>query len=144
MPRYYQYVSGVAPEVYEPRLKELMKSDPRKLKAQLAEDIVTAFHDAQKAHQAHEEFDRIFRDKGLPDQIPETKLSLKECDVVSLLKECGLVASKGEARRLIVQGGVKIDQKRVEDPQEVIQLKNPVLVQCGKRKFAKVIYDGGN
>jgi tyrosyl-tRNA synthetase len=61
---------------------------------------------------------------------------------VSLLKEAGLVASKGEARRLVEQGGVRIDQEKISDTAQKVDITKPVLVQCGRRKFAKVHYGG--
>ena len=86
------------------------------------------------------EFDRMFKEKGLPDDIPEIKLPAKTLDLVSLLKDAGLAASKGEAKRLIEQGGVRLNQEKVSDPAKIVDLSKPVLIQCGKRKFAKVCH----
>lgn len=140
--RYYQYTSSIPKEVYTARIQEMMTTDPRGLKAQLAEDITTFYHGAENAKLAREEFDRIFKNKGLPDDIPELKFAVEEMDVVSLLKDCNFVSSKGEARRLIAQGGVKLDQEKVADEKLVVNLKDEHLLQCGKRKFAKVKFDG--
>jgi len=142
--RYYQYISGMAEEECISVLTEL-KNAPRELKAKLAAQIVELYYDKEKAAQAREEFDRVFRDKQLPDEIEEVTLSIKQLsggkmNVVDLLKESGLTSSKSEARRLVEQGGVKIDEKRISSAEDQILLSNtqPVVVQCGKRKFARV------
>lgn len=136
--RYYRYASGVIAEVWQPRVKEMLKTDPRNLKAQLAADIVDSFHGEGEGVKAREEFDRIFKNKGLPDDILEVQLEQKNLDIVSVLKQADLVKSKGEGRRLIEQGGVKVDQEKVSDVNLVLDLTKEKLVQCGKRKFAKV------
>ncbi len=141
VPRYFQYASGLTKEQYHPLLSEFQKN-PRQIKAELGKQIVSLYHGQAKAEHALEEFDRVFRDKGMPDDIPTVKLSQKSMDASTLLKEAGLVASKGEARRLIEQGGVKIDQEKMTDSFKVIELSKPILVQCGKRKFARVEYGG--
>ena len=137
IPRYFQYVSGLPSADYQPWMEKL-SNDPRNLKAKLAETIVASYYGKKEAEQARGEFDRIFKEKGLPDEIPAIKLSARKMDLVSLLKETGLVSSKNEARRLIEQGGVKLDQKTVTDWTFSVTLSKPILVQCGKRKFAKV------
>ncbi|MBI4358421.1 MAG: tyrosine--tRNA ligase [Candidatus Omnitrophica bacterium] len=137
VPRYYQYTSGLSSEQYQPILEQF-ESKPRELKAKLAEQIVALYSDEKNARKAREEFDRVFRDKGLPDDVPTVSLEADELDVVSLLHQAGLVTSKSEARRLVEQGGVKVDEMRVTDADQKISIKKPVVVQCGKRKFARV------
>lgn len=137
--RYYQYASGLTRESYAPLLKKAA-SNPRDAKADLAQQIVRLYHSEEVARRAREEFDRVFKDKGLPDDIPLVKLNQRSWDIISLLKESGLVASKNEGRRLVEQGGVKLDQKKVEDASLQVMLDHPVLIQCGKRRFVKVIY----
>ncbi len=138
--RYYLYVSGCSTEETRPQIEALKagKLHPREAKAALAERIVSLYHGTEAGKEAREEFDRIFKEKGLPDEIPLLALPLAKADVLTVLKEAGLVGSKGEGRRLIEQGGVKINREKISDPQLEIVLKEPVLIQCGKRKFAKV------
>jgi tyrosyl-tRNA synthetase len=144
VPRYFEYVSGLSPEESQTFLQEFQKS-PREVKAALAEQIVSLYHGKEKGKEARGEFDRIFRDKQLPDQMDEVILSMKQLtdggmNIVDLLKETGLTMSKSEARRLIEQGGVKINEKRISNVEDQIPLKTiqPVVVQCGKRKFARI------
>ena len=134
---YAQYASGMA----DHELKEFLekfKADPREGKADLAEKITGFFRGAEEGKNARMEFDRMFKEKGLPDDIPEVKLPVKTLDLVSLLKDAGLAASKSEAKRLIEQGGVRLNQEKVSDPAQMVDLSKEVLVQFGKRKFAKV------
>jgi len=139
IPRYYQYASGMAAQDYQPIVEKVFPADPREAKAKLGEQIVSLYHGKEKGAQAREEFDRIFRDKGLPDEIQTVILRQNQLDIVSLVMEAGLTASKSEARRLIEQGGVKIEQEKITDPNRKVQLtKEPLLIQCGKRKFARV------
>ncbi|MBI3313972.1 MAG: tyrosine--tRNA ligase [Candidatus Omnitrophica bacterium] len=145
--RYFQYASGLRPEEYKPILLE-EKKNPREVKAKLGEQIASLYHGKDAAKAAREEFDHVFRDKGLPDEIPTVHLSESKSDIVSFLHKTGLVASKSEGRRLVEQGGVKIGPwlgkndeaglKKIVDVAHQIDLTKPVLVQCGKRKFAKV------
>ncbi|MBI4000069.1 MAG: tyrosine--tRNA ligase [Candidatus Omnitrophica bacterium] len=139
IPRYFQYASGMNAQEYQPIVEKLCSADPREAKAKLGEQIVGLYYGREKGAQAREEFDRIFRDKGLPDEIQTVMISQSQLDIVSLLMEAGLVTSKGEGRRLIQQGGVKIEQEKVADQNRKVQLtKQPILIQCGKRKFARV------
>ncbi len=140
VPRYVQYTSGLTAKEYAPLLEGKFKENPREAKADLAQQIVSLYYSREEALKAREEFDHIFRDKGLPEEIDTISVSQEMFDLVSLLKETGLVSSKNEARRLIEQGGVKIDQKKITDIAHTVTLKQPVLIQCGKRKFAKVKY----
>ena len=138
MEMYFEYVSGIEDSEWKALMKDL-KGDPRELKAKLGERIVTLYHGKEKAKQAREEFDRMFRDKGLPDEIKTITVSNNELDIISLLVEAGLASSKSEARRLVDQGGVKVDQEKIEDQKHKVRLsREPVLVQCGKRKFVRI------
>jgi tyrosyl-tRNA synthetase len=138
--RYLQFASGLEREQWMNMKK--IQTNPRDLKAELGQRIVTLYHSGDAGIQARAEFDRVHRDKGLPDEIPDITLKQKTWDAASLLKEAGLVASKGEARRLIEQGGVRIDQEKISDAAKIIDLTKPVLIQCGRRKFAKVHFHG--
>ena len=139
IPRYFQYVTGLTKEQYAPMIQQF-QANPREGKASLAEYLVGFFQGSDEGKKAREEFDRIFRDKGVPDEILEVMLNQPSMDIVNILKESGLVTSKGEGRRLIEQGGVRVEQEKVTAPTKIIDISNPVLVQCGKRKFAKVSF----
>ncbi|MBU0546881.1 MAG: tyrosine--tRNA ligase [Patescibacteria group bacterium] len=110
----------------------------RDLKAKLAKEIVTLCYDKKVADIAETEFNEIFRDKGLPSQIPEIKIREKEINILDLLIKTKLFLSKSEAKRMVIQGGVKIDGQPEKDWRKNIQIKKGQIIQAGKRKFAKI------
>ena len=117
----------------------IMKSGPRDAKMRLAREIVALYHGEAAAKKAEQEFVRVFQQKDIPDQIPECKMKNVKCKIIDLLVECGLAASKGEARRVIEQGGVQVDGVVVSDLNAEIKLsKKGVLIQKGKRHFVRV------
>ncbi len=120
---------------------EAMKTsgeNPRNLKVNLAKQIIKDFHSLKSARAAEEEFNRRFVKKEIPDEIEETQIAAANYKIVDLLVETNLAASKGEAKRLIEQGGVKIGGEKVSNVQTEIELKDEVLLQVGKRKFLRV------
>lgn len=112
--------------------------NPRDAKMRLAREIVTLYCGSAAAGTAEQEFINIFRKGGVPDEIPGFKLS-GDRNIIDLLELCKLVETRGEAKRLIAQGGVKIDDKKACDPNEIIHLKKGMIIQAGKRKFAKIV-----
>jgi tyrosyl-tRNA synthetase len=120
---------------------ENRKANPRDLKRELARTLVTLYYDEDAALQAEAEFDRIFIKKDVPDVIPEVILEPINggFGIVDLMVETLLVSSKSEARRLIQQGGVKIDNEKVSDINDRITKDQPFIMQVGKRKFIKVV-----
>jgi len=145
MIRYLHYVTDLDDSEVEKMERELESGalHPREAKARLAQELVRFYHGASKAKAAEERFNKLFREKKLPDEIEEVVLSKSllnngSVDVVTLLKEAGLTASKSEARRLIQHGGVKINESRAVSVDQRVSFEAPVVVQCGKRKFARV------
>jgi tyrosyl-tRNA synthetase len=140
MERYYRYAAALSSQEIADILGRLKDGElhPRDAKAQLAERIVSLFHSEEDGKNARIEFDEIFKNKGMPDEIPTVKIDRKTIDIVSLLVEAKLVTSKSEARRLMEQGGVKIGHEKITDPKAVITIGTPIVLQCGKRKFAKI------
>jgi len=119
-------------------LKE-KKVNPRDLKAKLAKEIVVIYHGERAAKKAEKEFNKIFKERKLPTRIPEVKIKEKELNILDLLFKTKLAPSKSEAKRLILQKGVKIDKKTQKDWQKVIKIKKGMVIQVGKRKFVKVV-----
>ena len=116
-------------------------TNPRDVKRELARDLVALYHGAQAARDAEEEFDRIFINREAPQEVPEVALPANggSIGILKLLTETSLASSNSEARRLIDQGGVSIDGKRVADQNAIVSLEHPVLVKVGKRKFLRII-----
>ncbi len=114
------------------------KLNPRDAKAKLAKEVVSIHYNKKEAEKAEKEFNKIFKDKDKPTETPVHKLSDKKYNVLDLLIETKLVLSKGEAKRLIEQGGVKIDNQKITDWQKEITIKNNMIIQVGKRKFIQI------
>ncbi len=114
------------------------KLNPRDAKARLAREIVTIYCGAKKAQEAEKEFERIFKTGKKPSKIRNHELRITSCNILDLLVKLRMVPSKAEARRLIQQKGVKIDDKIVEDWKKVIKIKDGIVVQVGKRRFIKI------
>lgn len=143
--RYYDLLSfrGNA-EIAALRREVADGRNPRDVKVMLAQEIVTRFHGQAAAVAALADFEARFRQGALPDEMPEVVLARGDqpLAIVQVLKQAGLTASTSEAMRMIEQGGVKVDGVKVEDKGLVLSGKEPVVLQVGKRKFARVSFDG--
>jgi tyrosyl-tRNA synthetase len=114
--------------------------NPRNAKVALAKSIISDFHSQADANGAEDEFNRRFVQKKIPDEIEERSIAAGTYKLADLLAETGLAASKGEARRLIEQGGVKINgEKATSGTNDIRVNSDPILFQVGKRKFLNVI-----
>ena len=116
------------------------KVHPMDAKKSLAAELVARFHGAEAAAAATEAFERRFQKKEIPTELPEILLRVESppFSVVQLLHAAGMAASKSEARRLIDQGGVRIDGSRIADPTEEISIGRSMLVEVGKRRIARL------
>lgn len=130
MALYFECCTDVAME----EAKKILGGKPRDAKARLAREIVRLYHGAAAAAAAEEEFNHVFKDKGLPDDMPEVQVK-KGALLVDVLVSSKLVASKSEARRVIGQGGVKLNKKVVQSIEATVE---EGTVQVGKRKFARL------
>ena len=111
--------------------------NPMEVKRLLARMIVSLFHNDELAEKAEKHFNEVVVGKGVPDDIPVYSIS-KEDLIVNIIFNSGLLKSKGEARRMIKQGAVKLDEKRVDDIQATILPDREQILKVGKRRFLKV------
>ena len=116
-------------------------ANPRDIKFRLAREIVARFHDAAAANAAEADFITRFSNNALPEQIAEVEIKVDQdgLPLANLLKAAGLVASTSEAHRLVRQGAVRIDGRRVGDSRRVLPPGFSAVIQIGKRKFARVM-----
>jgi tyrosyl-tRNA synthetase len=149
MLRYYELLSHISlGELND--LKTGLKNNkvhPRKAKEKLALEIVERYRDREAALKAQEEFEHIHKEKGLPEDILiKVYDDIKVEEVTNILwlpqimKDTGLVKSTSEAIRLIKQGGVKVNDNTVTEPNTMLQ-KGEHIVKVGKRRFYKVIVE---
>ena len=122
-------------------IKESIKNEahnPRDLKRRLAREIVSIYHDSDSAKKAELEFDKMFINKDIPDDIPEYKLT-KKMKLIDIIVSNKILMSNGEAKRMIKQGAVKIDNNKVYDVFLEIEPNNKFILKVGKRKFLKIV-----
>ena len=111
--------------------------NPMEIKRLLARKIVSLFHNDELALKAERHFNEVVVGKGIPDDIPVYSIS-KEDLIVNVIFDSGLLKSKGEARRMIKQGAVKLDEERVDDIQATVLPDREQILKVGKRRFLKV------
>lgn len=147
MIRYYELLTDIPVSELD-KLKSDMKAgavNPRNAKVRLAKEFVQRFHGSKAAEDAEAEFERIFVNKGVPDEMPEFRLPStrfnEDIDVAALLKDCELVPSTSEARRLIQSNAVEIAGEKVTEPRRKFAFKpgDSVILKVGKKKFAKLL-----
>jgi len=112
---------------------------PKDAKNKLAKEIVTFYYGKKIAEKTEKEFERVFKEKKLPSEMPKVKISERVLNILDLLLKLKLASSKSEAKRLILQKGVKINGLVEKDWRRNIRIKKGMILQVGKRKFVKII-----
>ncbi|MBI5894374.1 MAG: tyrosine--tRNA ligase, partial [Deltaproteobacteria bacterium] len=140
MLRYYELLSDTTNE----RLEQIKKGNihPKQAKEELALEIVNKYHGEGAAKKAREEFNEIFRNKGLPEDIEEVNLK-KEGNSIWLAKAialAGLAKSTSEAKRFVEQGGVEVDGEKIIDSKKEISTDKKYLLKVGKKGFKRIYF----
>ncbi|MCH1627284.1 tyrosine--tRNA ligase [Fredinandcohnia quinoae] len=142
MGKYFDLVTNLSVEE-KVQIKEDLENGilhPRDAKMLLGRTIVKMYHSADAAEQAEEHFKTVFQKGVLPTDIPEVIWNGEEqLSIIDLLVQLELQKSKGEARKMIQNGGVKLNGEKVDDVQLKVVVINEMIVQVGKRKFVKLI-----
>lgn len=138
--RYYSLLTDATKEELETYDKQIAEGsvNPRNIKMQLAHQITEEYHGKEGADKAQEDFINVVSNKGIPDDIQEVKVEQGK-NILDLITELKFTASRGEAKRLIQGGGVKIDGEKITDMSYIISFEDSVVLQAGKRKFAKLV-----
>jgi tyrosyl-tRNA synthetase len=143
MLRYYELLTDISVADLE-RLKAELKNGkvhPRDVKVNLAKTLVERFHNREAANKAVDEFERIFVQKGLPDEVPVKEIPpIDSIWICKLMAELGLASSSSEARRLVEQKAVERDGEKIGDPQLKVALRpgEEFVLKAGKKKFVRV------
>lgn len=140
--KYYELLTDIPTEKLN-EIKSLLEktsTNPRDIKMQLAYTITELYNGADAAKKAQDNFVNVVQNKGIPDDIQSVETEDGKM-LVDIILDCGFVKSKGEAKRLIQGGGVKLDETKVSDIMQKIMFstKNEVILQAGKRNFAKLL-----
>ena len=112
--------------------------NPRDLKRKLARELVTIYHDSKSALKAEKDFDNLFIKKDIPDNIPEIAID-SDKKLLEIMLSNNMVSSNSEAKRMIKQGAVKLNDEKVEDIHLEISPNKSTVLKVGKRKFLKII-----
>ncbi|HEY8749511.1 MAG TPA: tyrosine--tRNA ligase [Tepidisphaeraceae bacterium] len=133
MESYYTLLTDLPVEQFRPQIQ----ASPRDAKVNLAKHIITWLHSSEAADAAEQEWNRIQKGQGIPDDTPEVAVGSEPIKPGPLLVKAGLAVSNGEAVRKIKEGAVEIDGQKVTDFQKEIAISKSVVVRLG-RKYAKV------
>jgi tyrosyl-tRNA synthetase len=137
---YFELATSISSDELSKIKKQLSDSNvnPRDIKRKLARTLVSTYYNESEAQFAEEEFDRIFIKKEIPDEINEFKLTEKKIGILDLITKVNFAPSRGEAKRLVTQGGVTIDGEKINDVNSEIVVKDGLILKVGKRKFVKL------
>lgn len=142
--RYYELLTDLAPREVEELKQAALQGErhPRDLKAELGRRIVADFHSEAAANEASDEFDRMFRERQTPADIPVVERPAGTVRLVKLLAVHDLASSVSDAQRLVTQGSVRINGERVEDVKYELGSSEgeEALIQVGKRRFLRVLF----
>lgn len=137
--KYYEFCTNISKKDLEIVDADLVSGNvnPRDTKRALARDIVSIYHNEVLAIQAQENFDNLFISKKVPDDIPNVSLSAGT-KLIEIMVSNKMVTSNGEAKRMVKQGAVKIDDEKISDPFITIEPGNESILKVGKRRFLKI------
>lgn len=139
--RYFQLLSFRAQsEIDQLRQQVAQGRNPRDVKVMLAQELVARFHDQGAAERALADFEARFQRGAMPDEMPELQIAVGGAGLplAQVLRQAGLTGSSSEAMRMVDQGGVRINGERVTDKGTLLKAGETVVLQVGKRKFARV------
>ncbi len=139
--KYFKLLTDVSEEEISKNKEKvrLNEVNPRDVKIDLAKEIIKIFYSEKEAEEAQENFINVFQKKENPEDIKEYKVSDKKRKLIDLVFESGMSSSKGEARRLVEQGAVKIEGQVEKKWDSEVEVKDGMVVQVGKRKFIKIV-----
>ncbi|MBI5184662.1 MAG: tyrosine--tRNA ligase [Nitrospinae bacterium] len=145
MLRYYELLSDISSKEFD-RLKEGMRTgaiNPKGVKSMLARELAARYHSLEEASAAEGEFNRIFQKKGMPDEIPEARVRWEKERkwIVHVIVEAGLAKSSSEARRLIKEGAVSINDEKVNNEMMELAKEGRFIIKVGKKRFAKIVQE---
>ena len=138
--RYYSLLTDATKETLEMYDKQIEEGsvNPREIKLRLAHTITAEYHGEDGADKAQQEFINVVSNKGIPQDIETVKIE-NGANILDVLQQLNFIQSRGEGKRLIQGGGVKIDGEKISDMGFVVKPQMDVVLQAGKRKFAKLV-----
>ena len=141
MLRYWELLTDIS-LVELGKMKKNLKTGrlhPREVKKNLAIRIAEMYHSKKAAKEAAKEFEEVFKEKKVPRKVQRVKITKKKIWIVKLLTTARMAKSSSEARRLIQQGAVTLDGKRIIDPEKELTIREGAILKVGKRRFRKIV-----
>lgn len=140
MMHYWQLATNLPPAEIAAIGQELQKkgTNPMDIKLRLAQAIVTIYHGEVAAERAAQNFTQVFRQRELPQRLPTISFPPKSIGVIDFLVESGLVDSKSEAKRMIMQRAVRVNQELIHDPHYQLRTVKGMVIQIGRRRFIRI------
>ncbi len=148
MPMYYELCTDVAMDEVA-ALTDAGQTHPREAKKRLGREIITLYHGAGAAQAADDEFERVHKEHQVPDDMPDFAVPAEICDadghvrVSALLVAAGLAPSSGEAKRLVLQGGVSIDGEKITDAAASVLVQTGQVIKVGRNRFVRLMAPAG-
>ena len=138
--KYFELVTDIHPDKIVEIKKDLEDGiiNPRDIKIQLAREIVELYHGKDTVRDAEDRFKTVFQKKQIPEDIKVIEVKQDDFNLAEIIVNNGLAKSKNEFRRLVTQGGVKINEEKLSNIEE-FKLESEIIVQIGKKKFIKII-----
>jgi len=128
------------PEIMEVKAELKAGKNPRDFKMRLAREVVEIYHGKTAVSGAEQHFVQIFQKGENPEEMELLSVKQAKVNIVDLVVECKMVSSRSEARRLVEQGGVRIDDEKIEDIETEIDLSSERVLRVGKRQFKRIVY----
>ncbi len=138
MDNYFTLLTDTPPERIA-ELTDASRTHPREAKATLARAIVAQYHGTEAAEAAAAEFDRVFAQRNAPTDMPEIAVSAGQVNIVELVAASGFAKSKSEARRLVQQNAVSIDDRKINDIDAAVEPADGQVLKVGKRRFGRIV-----
>ncbi|GAA0863867.1 tyrosine--tRNA ligase [Paraclostridium tenue] len=137
--KYYELVTDIHPDIVDDikRNLEENKVNPRDIKMNLAKEIVRLYHGEEKSNEAENRFKEVYQKGQIPNDIKTVEVLKEKFDLIEELVKNSLVSSKSEVRRLISQGGIKVNNEKLEDINK-LNISDTMIIQIGKKKFIKI------
>ena len=145
MLKYYELLSDISVDEFKALKDGITHGSvhPRDAKVNFAKEIVKRFHGERASAEAHVNFDKMFRNKEIPDDIEAVRIKKEEIEkwLPKLLVNLGMVSSTNEGKRMIAQGGVAINGNKIADEALVFEGVDELIIKVGKRKFKKILFE---
>jgi len=137
--RYMDLLTDIPSGTIEELRKSVGSVERKNAKHRLSHEVTFIYHGSKEAEFAAEEFNRVFREKNAPQEIKEIKFNKNEAGIIEILMKSGLISSVSEAKRLVSQGAVEVNNQKISGWDTMVEIKGGVIIKIGPRRFFKAV-----